>query len=92
MLGRGVGSVQAGALALQVPSVYARSYIRLDPILRAYRARESRRPLEKTTTGEISRRSICVSNHRCVPPSDLMKNNLNRHSISHNLSSSRSVL
>lgn len=48
MLGRGVGSVQAGALAPQVPSVYARSYIRLDPI--SYRARESRRPSVKAAT------------------------------------------
>jgi len=32
MLGRGVGSVEAGARAPQVPSVYARSYIRLDPV------------------------------------------------------------
>lgn len=47
VLGRGVGSVQAGALAPQIPSVYARSYIRLDLISRAYRARESHRPLEK---------------------------------------------
>jgi len=42
MLGRGVGSIQAGALAPQVPSVYARSYIRLDPI--SHRAWKSRNP------------------------------------------------
>lgn len=32
MLRRGVGSVQAGARAPQVPSVYARTYIRLVPV------------------------------------------------------------
>lgn len=83
MLGRGVGSVQAGALAPQVPSVYARSYIRLDPILHRLKI-ASPLPSGKSPTRKVLRRPGYVSNYvwLCLPEFDRKQFKLTRiHSL-----------